>query len=180
MTEIDVCSCLSAPLASPGFWSLQRLQKRGATYPGLYLARLRCASRVSHPPDASFPPKPVRPISDGNAPGISPSEGFPSHGMDSASRPTLPAWRWLKRTRRACCRRCPRSPPGRCTPWKSVASFAARSGCGSVLPWAFAPPGVVIRLRRPRSTRRLLPWASIGSRRTATLSGPPEYLSEKA
>jgi hypothetical protein len=168
MTEIDHVRSLSAAHVSPGLWSLQRLQNRGATYPGLTLTRLRYAFRVSHPPDALFPPKPFRPISDGNAPGISPFEGFPSRGMDSVSRPTLPAWRWLKRTRRAHGRRCPRSPPGSCTPRKSVASFAASSGCGSSLPWGFRPSrGVSLTSTAPLVTGASSHGLRSGRRRTA-------------
>jgi hypothetical protein len=75
------------------------LAESGSDIPRDYLTRLRSVSRVSHPPDALLPPKPFRPISDGNAPGISPFEGFPFRVLGSVSRPTLPAWRWLERPR---------------------------------------------------------------------------------
>jgi len=71
---------LSALHASPGFLSLQRLPVTGSDIPRGYQTRLRCVFRVSHPLDAFFLPKPIRRISDGNAPGIQLFEGFPFHG----------------------------------------------------------------------------------------------------
>jgi hypothetical protein len=45
--RLDLARSLSASHASLGFRSLQRIQHRGATYPGLNPARLRCVFRVS-------------------------------------------------------------------------------------------------------------------------------------
>ncbi len=144
------------------------LAESGSDIARAYLTRLRCVFRVSHPPDALLPPKPFRPISDSNAPGILPFEGFPFRGMDSASRPTLPAWRWLKRTHRAHGRRCPCSPPGPYTPRKSVASFAASSGCGSSLPWVSVPSrGVSLASTAPLVTGASSHGLRSGRRRTA-------------
>jgi hypothetical protein len=156
MTEIDHVRSLSAAHVSPGLWSLQRLQNRGATYPGLTLTRLRCAFRVSHPPDALFPPKPFRPISDG-----------------SRSWPTVSslASRVLHSAEVRCLLRCKQrvwlEPPLGFPPLQGCFSHfdgPARHGC--LLPWtsirsaANRPPSPVLRSigrREPRSSPERTP-----------------------
>jgi hypothetical protein len=168
MTEIDHVRSLSATHASPGLWSLQRLQNRGATYPGLTLTRLRCAFRVSHPPDASFPPKPFRPISDGNAPGILPFEGFPFRGMDrSLDQPYPPGVGSNGPVAHAADSVLARLPGvslrGSPLPPSLQAAGVARSSLGFP-----SPPGVILSLRRlPLVTGASSHGLRSGRRRTA-------------
>jgi hypothetical protein len=162
-------------------WVPPALAESGSDIPRACLTRLRCASRVSHPPDALFPPKPFRPISDGNAPGILPFEGFPFRVLGSASRPTLPAWRWLVRPRRLFgWRRLARLPGDtlRESPWPPSLQAA---GVARSSPELSSPPGVILPLRRPRSSRVPPPMDfDRAGGEPSTVSGPPECRSKRA
>jgi hypothetical protein len=85
-----ICAPAEALARLSRAWFPTALEVTGSDIPRVCRARLRCVSRVSHPPDALFLPKPSHPISGGGAPGILPYEGFPFHGMDYASRPPFP------------------------------------------------------------------------------------------
>jgi hypothetical protein len=120
------------------------------------LTRLGCVFRVFHPLDAFFLPKPLHRISDGNAPGIELSEGFPFHGTSLASRPALPAWCWLKRP----------APARRPTVLAHLPGFFLRGSpllrCRQATPkldppLSFSPSRVYSPSSTPRSSRRFLP-----------------------
>jgi hypothetical protein len=88
---------LSSAHAFPGFFSLQRFRNREATGPGFASPGLSCASRVSHPPDALFLPKPLRPCFRSiTLMGFRSSKVSPSAASPYLSA-GLPAWRSLNR-----------------------------------------------------------------------------------
>jgi hypothetical protein len=85
-----ICASAAALARLSRAWFPTALEVTGSDIPRVCRARLRCVSRVSHPPDALFLPIPSHRISGGGAPGIFPYEGFPFRGMGCASRPPFP------------------------------------------------------------------------------------------
>jgi hypothetical protein len=117
-----------------------------------YHPRLCCVFRVSHPLDALLLPKPLDRLSGRNAPGIRPPEVSPSAACAglSADPPRLA----LAQSVPGLSPPGPRPPSGSFrggSPWPPRRK---RGRCGSILPWAFPPPGVL----RPRDeASRLAP-----------------------
>jgi hypothetical protein len=171
---------LSATHASPGFWSLQRLQNRGATYPGFtspgYAASpgFRTLLTPYSPRNLSalfqtvtllgFRPSKVSPFASWVR---SLDQPYP-HGVGSNGR--VSSWPTP-----------PRSPPGQYTPRKSVASSLQAAGVARSSLELSSPPGVILPLRRPRSSRVPPPmdFDQVGGE-PSTVSGPPECRSKRA
>jgi len=74
------------------------LEESGSDSHRVYLARLRCAFRLSQPPDALIPPETVPALFHaGGAPGFPAFRGFPSPKAGRASRLPFPSCRFPSR-----------------------------------------------------------------------------------